>query len=832
MSVVGIDLGNLNTVQAQTSKGGIDCILNDASNRQTAVCVGIQGKQRFLGDAASAAARSNLKQTFFMFKNLVGREFDEPEVQKELSNFAYTACKLPSGGIGISMDYNDESIVVPIEHVLAMMLVRIKDICKTANGGQVGIADAVIGIPAWFSDAQRRAYMKACEIAELNCLKLVHESTAIALSYGIYKSAKKLFSETEPEHVMFIDVGYSCFTVSIVDFIQEKLIVRATECDNTIGGRFFDDIIVEFMCAEFEAKTKINVRNNKKALRMLEGFAEKAKKTLSPAGVTDARINVECLADDRDLGCVLKKDFLEGKAESMVQRMAGPINAALASAGLKKEDLKDVEIVGGTSRINCIKQFIGSVLGLDATALNYGLKTTMNADEATARGATLQCAIESSRLKVKPFSICDRMPYGIVVDTGGQSTSTSESKEDEDSGASSNAMVELYAAGDAYPKPARRITFKGKKNDFTFVVSYDSASHAKMPVGTSPVIGKYTIRVPEGYSSSDGYDVRVTFTVDKFMCFQVIGAQLMEPLPLEEVKEETKVESKEGESKEGEAKEGEEKEGETKDEPPKPPKRKFKKVDLTMDSWNFGLTSDDVKNASEIEAKMANQDRILIETSDRRNDLETYIYAMRTRMDGDLHPFASPAEKQDFNEKNNAAEDWLYGDGFDATKKEYVEKLAVLKAIGDKMEVRMYESNNRKSSCDQLRRVIDSCKQFASNADEAYSHINDDERDQIRGFATETEKWLFDLLDRQGALEMFNDPLLTVAEVNKKRSALFTNTNPIMTKPKPKPDPVPEPPKPDPMPEESKGEDKATEGTSEGGEGQAAEGEGMDVETE
>eukprot|EP01037_Dinobryon_pediforme_P044351 gene44351-56058_t len=178
-------------------------------------------------------------------------------------------------------------MTISAEHFLAMVLVKAKDISAKANNG-VNLADSVLAVPHWFTQAQRRGLLQACEIASLNCLKVTNESNAIALSFGIFKSAKKLFSETEPTHVMFIDVGFTGYCVTIVDFIQENMRVRSTVCDRTLGGRDFDDVIIEFLAEEFQKKTGINVRNNKKAILKLQAAAEKAKKTLSPAGVTEA----------------------------------------------------------------------------------------------------------------------------------------------------------------------------------------------------------------------------------------------------------------------------------------------------------------------------------------------------------------------------------------------------------------------------------------------------------------------------------------------------------------------------------------------------------------
>lgn len=281
MSICGIDFGNLNGLVGHCAKGGVDLILNDSSNRQTATCVSFQGKQRFIGDAAATIAKSNLENTITRMKLFVGRNYDDAEVQAELACCAVKHCKMPHGGVGFNVEYNDETITISAEHVMAIMLTRIKGIVLQANG--VNLADGVLAVPSWFTDSQRVGILNACAIAELNCLKVVNEGTAIALSYGIYKSAKGLFHESEPTRVMFVDIGFSCYTVTLASFVQEKLQILASVCDK-FGGRDFDNVIIEFLAEKFEKSTGINVRKNFKAMKKLEDAAEKAKKTLSPAG--------------------------------------------------------------------------------------------------------------------------------------------------------------------------------------------------------------------------------------------------------------------------------------------------------------------------------------------------------------------------------------------------------------------------------------------------------------------------------------------------------------------------------------------------------------------
>jgi heat shock protein 4 len=219
-------------------------------------------------------------------KLLVGRQFDDPAVQEELLTVPFKTEKLAGGGVGISVTYNDAPLLVSAEHVMAMMIVKGMDISKNANGN-LSIGDAVLAVPHWFTENQRRGVVHACDIAGLNCLKVANESALIALSYGIFKSAKKLFSETEPQHIMFIDIGFTGYSVSVVSFIQENMNILSTVCDRSLGGRNFDDIIMEYCAEVFEAKTKINVRGNKKAMLKVQAAAEKAKKTLSPNGVKE-----------------------------------------------------------------------------------------------------------------------------------------------------------------------------------------------------------------------------------------------------------------------------------------------------------------------------------------------------------------------------------------------------------------------------------------------------------------------------------------------------------------------------------------------------------------
>mmetsp|Transcript_43317 Transcript_43317/g.31630 ORF Transcript_43317/g.31630 Transcript_43317/m.31630 type:complete len:830 (-) Transcript_43317:216-2705(-) len=782
MSVAGIDFGNLNMLIAQTAKGGVDVILNDSSNRQTATAVSVQGKERFIGDSGAALARTNLLNTVMGMKMLVGRKYDDPDVQREIAKNPFRTEKMAHGGVGIVVSYNDQPMTISAEHFLGMVLVKAKDISSKANGG-VNLADSVLAVPHWFTQSQRRGIQQACEIAGLNCLKVTNESNAIALSYGIFKSAKKLFSETEPTHVMFIDIGYTGYCVTIVDFIQENMRVLSTVCDRHVGGRDFDDVIIEFLAEEFQKKTNINVRNNKKAILKLQAAAEKAKKTLSPAGVTEASISVECLAEDRDLNALLTKDEFERRATPIVDRLRAPIERALREAGLAKRDISETEIVGGSSRINIVKKTLGEILELDPQAMNYGLKTTMNADEAVCRGAALQCAMLSSRMKVKPFNILDTLAYGIDAHFDATSTASGED-ENASPAAPSISRVSLYKRGDEIPHKPRRITFRNKTSDFAITLQYDDESAEILPPQESRFIGRYTVHIPADLRDQ-GSDIRVTFALDKSGLVFLQSAQLMQEF--------TEAENKEADAKAAaEAKEAEQKGAEGKE--AEAVKKRFRKIDLNVTIDEPGLSRDQIRTAIEIEASMAFEDRLIQETADKRNELESYIYAMRDRLDGNLREYATSEERDKLKSLMTVAEDWLYNEGFESTKSEYARKIDELRLVGDKVELRFNEVTARPPAIDSLKRQMDLCKSFAANYDEAHAHITDEERDRIRKEVQKTEAWLYDHISRQDELPKSSDPILTADLISKKRNELFVATNPIMIKPKPKPaEPAPQP---------------------------------------
>lgn len=782
MSVIGLDFGNVDCVIGQAKRGGIDIILNENSNRKNPNMVCFQGKQRFIGEAAVSVARAHFKNTATDVKRLIGRKFKHPEVQREIAQLAYKCVELPNGDVGVVLNYNDEVVTFTCEQIVAMILNKMQTIAAAANEG-VRPAYAVLSCPGFYTDVQRRALLNACKVAGLNCLRLLNEHTAIALAYGIYKSARNLFHESEPQHVMFIDMGHASYTVSVVAFVQGKLEVKSATFDRFLGGRDFDLALAEDVAAQFQAKHKIDVLKDPKARIKLLAACEKAKKNLSPAGVNATQINIECLADDKDYAGKVPLERFEELVAPLLDRLADPIQRALAGAGIDKSQLASVEIVGGATRVSSLKRRLSEILGLDKDAQNYGLSTTLNADESVARGCALQCAILSPVFKVKAFSIADKVHLPVRVSWEASSSSSATPMDtaddnDEDvnmetaSSSDQNTLV-IFGRADDYPK-TKRITFR-RDAAFAIDAAYDETAKAFLPPDYTLALGKYTISgMPVGDKSGDVPKIRVNVQQDLNGLFSVASSQLMQ-----EIKEE---EAKESDAKDGEAKEGAE------ETPAEPKKKRFRKVELKVFADVPGMKAAEISAATEQELAMAQQDRIIEETFNKRNELESFVYDMRGHISDRLAEYISTDEKATLENKLVEAEDWLYSDeGFDSTKSVYQAKLDELRKLSSPVEFRLTESTERGAATAELQSVLEEYKRLANSSDALYAHWTEEDREKLRKAATDAESWLFDELAKQSNLKPTDAPVLTSAAIRSKIVAVRAVALPIVTKPKPQP---------------------------------------------
>ena len=393
MSVVGFDFGNENCLVAVARQRGIDVVLNDESNRETPAIVCFGEKQRFIGTAGAASTMMNPKNSISQIKRLVGRQFSDPDLQRDIKSLPFSVTEGPDGYPLIHASYLGEKRAFTPTQVMGMMLSNLKGIAeKNLNAA---VVDCCIGIPVYFTDLQRRAVLDAATIAGLHPLHLIHETTATALAYGIYKTD---LPESEPLNVAFIDIGHASMQVCIAGFKKGQLKVLSHGFDRSLGGRDFDEVLFNHFAAKFREEYKIDVSQNAKASLRLRAACEKLKKVLSANPV--APLNIECLMDEKDVRGVIKREEFEEISVPILERVKRPLEKALSDAGLSIEDVHMVEVVGSGSRVPAIIKILTEFFGKEP-------RRTMNASECVSRGCALQCAILSPTFKVREFQVMD-----------------------------------------------------------------------------------------------------------------------------------------------------------------------------------------------------------------------------------------------------------------------------------------------------------------------------------------------------------------------------------------------------------------------------------------
>lgn len=345
---------------------------------------------------------------------------------------------------------------------------------------KTGVSDVVIAVPGWFTDVQRRAIHDAAAIAGLNVLRLINDTTAAALGYGITKS--DLPEADDPKHVAFVDVGHSSMSVAIVAFSKGQLTVKSTAYDRNLGGRDIDFALVRHFAAEFKEKYKIDVLSNPKATFRLVAMCEKLKKVLSANA--EAPLNVESIMNDIDAASKLTREALEDLIADELSRITAPIDRAIADSGLTLAEIDSVELIGGSSRIPAVRSRIASCFP------GKTLSTTLNQDEAVARGATFSCAMLSPVFRVRDFAVSDISHFPIKIQW-------------EPTGAEED--TELVVFGQGNPIPSTKILSFYRKEAFEIEAVY--AEPKLLPGGINPWIAKFSAKeIPKVASSGEEQD--------------------------------------------------------------------------------------------------------------------------------------------------------------------------------------------------------------------------------------------------------------------------------------------------------------------------------------
>jgi molecular chaperone DnaK len=400
--ILGIDLGTTNSAMAIIEGGKPKILENSEGNRTTPSVVAIsKSGERLVGQSAKRQAVTNPKNTVHSVKRLIGRKFDDPEVKRDIELVSYD---IVQSGEGVKVKMGDKEHSP--QEISAIILSKLKADAEAKIGEK--ITEAVITVPAYFNDSQRQATKDAGKIAGLEVKRIINEPTAAALAYG--------FDKKKGEQVVVYDLGGGTFDVSVLDISEDTVEVKATNGDTHLGGEDFDQLLVDWILSEFKKDQGIDLSKDPLALQRIKESAEKAKIELSNTSETE--INQPFITTDNDgpkhLVMKLTRSKMEELIVDLVDRTIEPCKKALEDAGLKVEEIEEVILVGGMTRMPLVQKKVKEFFKKDP---HLGV----NPDEVVSIGAAVQAGVLQG--DVKDVLLLDVTPLTLGIETlGGVST--------------------------------------------------------------------------------------------------------------------------------------------------------------------------------------------------------------------------------------------------------------------------------------------------------------------------------------------------------------------------------------------------------------------------
>eukprot|EP00276_Gloeochaete_wittrockiana_P014755 CAMPEP_0184347948 /NCGR_PEP_ID=MMETSP1089-20130417/23297_1 /TAXON_ID=38269 ORGANISM="Gloeochaete wittrockiana, Strain SAG46.84" /NCGR_SAMPLE_ID=MMETSP1089 /ASSEMBLY_ACC=CAM_ASM_000445 /LENGTH=653 /DNA_ID=CAMNT_0026679361 /DNA_START=126 /DNA_END=2087 /DNA_ORIENTATION=- len=400
-TVIGIDLGTTYSCVGVYKKGRVEIIANDLGNRITPSWVAFTENERLVGEAAKNQGAINPENTIFDVKRLIGRRFDDDTVQKDKKLLPYNI-KNQGGKPVVEALVKGESKTFTPEEVSAMILTKMKQIAEDYLGKEV--KHAVVTVPAYFNDAQRQATKDAGTIAGLNVIRIINEPTAAAIAYGMDQNDGE-------KTILVFDLGGGTFDVTVLTVDNGVFEVLATNGDTHLGGEDFDQRVMEFLLKQWKKKTGIDASNDKRAVQKLRAEVEKAKRALSSQ--QQVKVEIESFHDGKDLSETLTRARFEEINMDLFKKTLGPVQKVLEDAGLKKHEIDEIVLVGGSTRIPKVQELLKGFF--NGKEPNKGV----NPDEAVAYGAAVQGGVLSGEDETNKIVLLDVAPLSLGIETVG-----------------------------------------------------------------------------------------------------------------------------------------------------------------------------------------------------------------------------------------------------------------------------------------------------------------------------------------------------------------------------------------------------------------------------
>ncbi|CAN6215918.1 unnamed protein product [Urochloa humidicola] len=719
MSVVGFDVGNDTLVAAAARQRGIDVLLNAESKRESPAAVAFSHNARLIGSHAASASASHAP--FSSVKRLLlGATGRDPAASllRDIPRLPFPVSH-DGGAAVVHADHVGRRIALSPTHLLSMLLAYLKQLAEADLGG-APVADCVISVPCYFTQAQRRAYLDAAAVAGLSPLRLMHDLAATALGYCLYRS--DLGVAGAPSHVAFVDVGQCDTQVAVVAFHASGMRVLSHGFDADLGGRDFDEVLFEHFAEEFRDRYKIDVVGNVKASMRLRAACEKAKKVLSANA--EAVVNIECLMEEKDVRGVIRREEFEKLSAGLLERVVEPCKRAVADSGIGLERLHSVELVGSGSRVPAIAKVLAGFFRKEPSR-------TLNASECVARGCALQCAMLSPTFRVREYEVQDAIPASIGFCTSEGPIST----------LSSNA---LFRRGLPFPS-VKTITLQ-KNSSFNIDAYY--VDENELPPGTTANIGRFQIGPFQAHAEASKVKVKIRLNVHGLI--SVESAALIDDYQ----RNANSADHMEVDSS------GDDTGDQSRNE------RSIQRQDLPVAEYVYGaMSKQELLEAQEQEQQLAYQDKLMERTKDRKNALESYVYDIRNKLSERYRSFATDSEREEMSTKLQQTEEWLYEEGDDETEAVYCSKLEELKKLVDPIENRCKDDEVRAEAMRELLKSIVDHRMAAES-------LSGPERDAVDNECNKAEQWLREGWQLQESLPKNVEPVLWAYEIKRKEKEL------------------------------------------------------------
>uniref|UniRef100_A0A8C2FQZ8 Hypoxia up-regulated protein 1 n=1 Tax=Cyprinus carpio TaxID=7962 RepID=A0A8C2FQZ8_CYPCA len=782
VAVMSVDLGS-EWIKIALVKPGVpmEIVLNKESRRKTPVAVSLKENERLFGDSALGVAVKNPKVVYRFLQSILGKPADNPQVAQYQKHFPeHQLQRDEKRGTHLQVRYTlQRNFWQPIK-------------------------DAVITVPAYFNQAERRAVLQAAHIAGLKVLQLINDNTAVALNYGVFR--RKDINSTA-QNIMFYDMGSGSTTATIVMYqtvktkesgTQPQLQIRGVGFDRTLGGFEMELRLRDHLAKLFneQKKSKKDVRENLRAMAKLLKEAQRLKTVLSANAEHTAQI--EGLMDDIDFKAKVTRSEFEALCEDLFDRVPGPVKEALAAAEMNMDEIEQVILVGGSTRVPKVQDVLLKAVGKEELSKN------INADEAAAMGAVYQAAALSKAFKVKPFLVRDAAVFPIQVEF-----SRETEEEDGVKTVKHNKRI-LFQRMAPYPQ-RKVITFNRYTDDFVFYINYGDLSFLSEQdlkvfgsqnlttvklSGVGSSFKKHSDAESKGIKAHFNMDESGVLILDRVKLGNTIsslfGGGSSEPNVTEPVTGETEAEKPEEKS---DAEKTEETEADKKS---KPLKKSKISEDITVElEVNDVLdpSTEDMEVSKKKLQDLTNRDLEKQEREKTLNSLEAFIFETQDKMyQNEYLAVVTEEEKEQITGKLSEASNWMDEEGYTAGTKELKEKLSELKKLCKAM---FFKVEERKKWPDRLA-ALDSMLNHSTiflksvrlipEGDQIFTEV---ELKTLERVINETMTWKNETIAEQEKLSPTEKPVLLSKDIEAKRSLLDREVNYLLNKakfakPKPK----------------------------------------------